>query len=284
MIGISPKRTQWIAFGLCWAAAIVAIAAMIIIIAYVFIKGLGVIDWNFLSSDPKGGLGADSGGIRTSIAGTLWTVVLTLGMAAPVGIGAGIYMAEYARDNWFTAAIRWVIETLAGIPSILFGLFGFALFVMALSLRMSILAGSLTLACLVLPTIIRTTEEAVKAVPRSFREASYALGATKWQTIRHVVLASAMPGIVTAVILALGRIVGETACLYVTMGGSGLNFPDSPFDPGRTLSLDVLYRLFEANDARAAFGAGVMLIITILIINGLTRWISNRWMARMHGR
>lgn len=281
---MSAKLTQNVAFGLCWLAAGIGIAALVFIIGYVFVKGVGAIDWEFVSTDRTGGITGDTGGIRSSLVGTGWIVALTLGFACPLGIGAGIYMAEYARDNWLTAAIRWVIETLAGIPSILFGMFGFALFVMALSLGFSIIAGALTLACLVLPTVIRTTEESVKAVPRSYREASYALGATKWETIRHVVLAGAMPGIVTAIILALGRAVEETACLYVTMGGSAMHLPESPMDPSSTLSLDLLARAMEYNDVEAAFGAGVMLIITIIVINSLTRLISSRWMARMQGQ
>ncbi|MFO8009672.1 MAG: phosphate ABC transporter permease PstA [Dehalococcoidia bacterium] len=274
-----------IAWALCWAAAIVAISALVIIIGYVMVKGVGSIDWNFLSTDPKGGIHAGAtGGIRTAIIGTLWIVGLTIGFACPIGIGAGIYMAEYAKDNWITAIVRWVIETLAGIPSIIFGMFGFALFVMVLNFGLSIFAGALTLSCLVLPTVIRTTEEAIKTVPRSYREAGYSLGATKWQSIRHVVLPGALPGIVTAVILALGRAVEETACLYVTMGNQGLIIPESPTDPARTLSLELLYRAMNTLDYEAAFGAGVILVATVVVINLTTRWVSSRWIARMEGR
>ena len=280
---MSPKLTQQVAFSLCWLAALIGIAALVIIVGYVIIKGAGALSWDFVTTDRTGGITQDTGGIRSSIIGTLWIVGLTLGFACPLGIGAGIYMAEYARDNWITAVIRWVIETLAGIPSILFGMFGFALFVMALSLGFSIIAGALTLACLVLPTVIRTTEEAIKAVPHSYREAAYALGATKWQTIRHVVLYGAMPGIITAIILALGRAVEETACLYVTMGGSAMHIPESPTDSGATLSLDLLARAIDMNDMEAAFGAGIILVGTIIVINSLTRLIANRWMARMQG-
>ncbi len=280
---MSPRLTQRVAFSLCWLAALIGIAALVIIVGYVIIKGAGAISWDFLTTDRTGGITQDTGGIRSSIVGTMWIVGLTLGFACPLGIGAGIYMAEYARDNWLTAMIRWVIETLAGIPSILFGMFGFALFVMALSLGFSIIAGALTLACLVLPTVIRTTEEAIKAVPHSYREAAYALGATKWQTIRHVVLYGAMPGIITAIILALGRAVEETACLYVTMGGSAMHIPESPTDSGATLSLDLLARAIDMNDMEAAFGAGIILVGTIIVINSLTRLIANRWMARMQG-
>ncbi|HEY49557.1 MAG TPA: phosphate ABC transporter permease PstA [Dehalococcoidia bacterium] len=279
---LSPPVTQKMAWAACWAAAFFAIAALLTIIIYVFARGVGEIGWAFLSTDPIGGL-SGQGGIRSAIVGTIYIVVLTLAMAAPLGIGAGIYLAEYAGDNWFTRIVRWVIETLAGVPSIVFGLFGFALFVIALNLSFCILAGALTLACLVLPTIIRTTEEAIKAVPQGHREGSLALGATKWQTIRHVVLPAAMPGIVTAIILAIGRSVEETACLYVTMGGSA-NMPITPLDNGRTLSLHLFYLAMNTNAMEKALATGVMLIIIIVIINAITRWLSSRWMIRMQGR
>jgi phosphate transport system permease protein len=279
---LSPRHTQLMAWIACWLSAALAVGALLTIIIYVFVQGASVIDWEFLSTDPIGGIHAE-GGIRSSIVGTLWIVALTLAVAGPIGIGAGVYLAEYATDNWFTRIIRWVIETLAGVPSIVYGLFGYALFVAALHLRFSILAGALTLACLVLPTVIRTVEEAVRAVPAGHREGSLALGATKWQTIRHAVLPAAMPGIVTAIILALGRAVEETACLYVTMGGAA-RMPTSPLDPGRTLSLDVFYRVMESIAPEKAFGAALVLIVMIIIINGFTRWVSGRWMARAQGR
>jgi len=279
---LSPRVTQRIAWVACWAAAFFAIAALLTIIIYVFARGVSELGWVFLSTDPIGGL-SGQGGIRSAIVGTAYIVVLTLAMAAPLGIGAGIYLAEYASDNWFTRIVRWVIDTLAGVPSIVFGLFGFALFVIALKLSFCILAGALTLACLVLPTIIRTTEEALKAVPQGHREGSLALGATRWQTIRHVVLPAAMPGIVTAIILAIGRSVEETACLYVTMGGSS-NMPITPLDNGRTLSLHLFYLAMNTNAMEKALATGVVLIIIIVIINAITRWLSTRWMKHMQGR
>ncbi len=279
---LSSKHTQIMAWAACWLSASIAVGALLIIIIYVFIKGAGIIDWGFLSTDPIGGIHAE-GGIRSSIVGTLWIIALTLAVAGPIGIGAGIYLAEYAKDNWLTRIIRWVIETLAGVPSIVYGLFGFALFVIALSLGFSILAGALTLSCLVLPTIIRTVEEAIRAVPPGHREGSLALGATKWQTIRHVVLPAAMPGIVTAIILAMGRAVEETACLYVTMGGAA-RMPSSPLDPARTLSLDVFYRAMESIEPEKAFGTALVLILIIFIINALTRWFSGRWIEKTQGR
>jgi phosphate transport system permease protein len=215
--------------------------------------------------------------------GTIYLVVLTLIIATPLGVGAGIYLSEYARDNWFTKIIRYGVETLAGVPSIVFGLFGFALFVIALGFSFSILSGALTLACLVLPTIIRTTEEAIKTVPRDYREGSLALGATKWQTIRTVVLPSAMPGIVTAIILAIGRAVEETACLYVTMGGSA-NMPTTFLSNGRTLSLHLYYLAMDTMAMEKALATGIVLIFIIIVINWATRWISRRYMQRLKGR
>jgi phosphate transport system permease protein len=279
---MSPRTSQKVAWGLCWAAAIIAVGALLVIIGFVVIGGVGEINWEFLSTSPKGGLSGE-GGILSAIVGTIYLVGLTVLIATPLGVGAGIYLSEYARNNWFTKLIRYGVETLAGVPSIVFGLFGFALFVIALGFSFSILSGALTLACLVLPTIIRTTEEAIKTVPRDYREGSLALGATKWQTIKSVVLPSAMPGIVTAIILAIGRSVEETACLYVTMGGSA-NMPTTFLDNGRTLSLHLYYLAMDTTAMDKALATGVVLIFIIIVINWVTRWISRRYMRRLQGR
>ncbi len=279
---LSPHISQRIAWGVCWTAAIIAVGALLVIIGFVVIGGIGEINWEFLSTSPQGGLSGE-GGILSAIVGTIYLVALTIIIATPLGVGAGIYLAEYARDNWFTRIIRYGVETLAGVPSIVFGLFGFALFVIALGFSFSILSGALTLACLVLPTVIRTTEEAVKAVPRDYREGSLALGATKWQTIKSVVLPSAMPGVVTAIILAIGRSVEETACLYVTMGGSA-NMPTTFLDNGRTLSLHLYYLAMDTMAMEKALATGIVLIFIIIVINWVTRWISQRYMRRLKGR
>lgn len=273
------QKTAW---GACWVAAIIAVGALLAIIGFVVIGGASEINWEFLSTSPRGGLSGE-GGILSAIVGTIYLVGLTVLIATPLGVGAGIYLSEYARDNWFTKIIRYGVETLAGVPSIVFGLFGFALFVMALGFSFSILSGALTLACLVLPTIIRTTEEAIKTVPRDYREGSLALGATKWQTIKNVVLPSAMPGIVTAIILAIGRSVEETACLYVTMGGSA-NMPTTFLDNGRTLSLHLYYLAMDTMAMDKALATGVVLIFIIIVINWVTRWISRRYMRKLKGR
>ena len=278
---MSPKSVQRIAKIFVWGGGAITVAILLGIILFVLIQGIPSISLDFLITPPQGGLSGE-GGISTAIVGTLYLLGFTLAILLVPGIGAAIYLAEYARDNRFTRVIRYAVETLAGVPSIVFGLFGFALFVTALHFNFSILSGSLTLVCLLLPTLIRTTEEAIKTVPRSYREAALASGASKWQTIRHVVLPAAMPGVVTGVILCAGRIVEETACLYVTMGGSAA-MPTSLLSGGRTLSLHLFYLAMETRAFDKAMGTGAVLIIIIIAINALTNWLSQRFQAKMRG-
>jgi phosphate transport system permease protein len=278
---ISAKITQRIAWGIIWVAGMLTVMVLALIIGYVLVKGIGSLSWNFLITPPLGGLSGE-GGISTAIVGTFYIAILTIAIATPLGLGAAIYLTEYATDNWVTKAIRYGVETLAGVPSIIFGLFGFALFVTILHFNFSILSGALTLACLVLPTFIRTAEEAIKAVPNSYREAGLALAATKWQTVSRVVLPAALPGIITAVILCVGRSVEETACLYVTMGGSAA-MPTSFLSSGRTLSLHLFYLAMETRALDKAMATGVVLIVIILLINGATNWFSRRFHAKMMG-
>ncbi len=280
---LTPNTTQTLAWIACWIAAGIAVGALLIIIGYVVVEGVGQLSWEFLSTVHEGGVTDVKGGILAAIVGTFYIIALTLILAVPLGVGAGIYLAEYAGDNWFTRIVRWVIESLAGIPSVVYGLFGFALFVTALQLSMSLIAGALTLAALVLPTIIRTTEEAIVAVPVGHREAGLALGATRWQTIRHAVLPGAMPGVVTGIILSVGRCVEESACLYLTIGTGAKHLPIWPTDQGTTLAVHLYGLAMHSNALEMALGAGVVLIIIILVINSITRWLSGRWMARMQG-
>jgi len=279
---LSASATQRIAFSVIWIAGIFTVLILALIIGYVLSKGISQFNWELLVTAPQGGLSGE-GGISTAIVGTIYIVALTIAIATPLGLGAAIYMAEYATDNWLTKLIRYGVETLAGVPSIIFGLFGFALFVTVLHFNFSILSGALTLACLVLPTFIRTAEEAIKAVPNSYREAGLALAATKWQTVYRVVLPAALPGIITAVILCIGRAVGETACLYVTMGSSAA-MPTSIFSSGRTLALHLYYLAMETRALDKAMATGVMLIIIILVINGITNWLAQRFRVRMAGK
>ena len=278
---LSAKTKQKVAWSIIWAAGIITVLMLVLIIGYVLVQGLSHVSWEFLITPPKGGLSGE-GGISTAIVGTFYIAVLTIAIATPLGLGAAIYLAEYATENWITKIIRYGVETLAGVPSIIFGLFGFALFVTVLHFNFSILSGALTLACLVLPTFIRTAEEAIKAVPDSYREAGLALGATKWQTISKIVVPAAIPGIITALILCIGRAIEETACLYVTMGGSAA-MPTSLFSSGRTLSLHLYYLAMETRAMDKAMATGVVLIIIILLINGVTNWLSHIYQTRITG-
>jgi len=278
---LSPKLTQKLAWSFTWTAGIITVLILLFIVIYVLSRGLSVVNLEFLLTEPKGGL-AGEGGISSAIVSTLWLIGITMVILTPLGIGAGVYLAEYAPHNQFTHLIRRSVELLAGVPSIVFGLFGFAIFVLALHFNYSILAGALTLVCLLLPFLVRSVEEAIRAVPRSQREAALALGATKWQTVVHVIMPAALPGIVTGVILCVGGAVAESACLYVTMGGSA-GMPTSFLSGGRTLAVHVFYLAMETNALDKALATGAVLMILILVINFITRWLSQRLQAKMRG-
>jgi phosphate transport system permease protein len=279
---MSARTSQRVAMVFIWGGGVVTVVVLVGIVGYVTIQGLPLLSWEFLTTAPRGGLSGE-GGISTAIVTTVYLVAITIGILVLPGVGAAIYLAEYARDNWPTRVIRYGVETLAGVPSIVFGLFGFAVFVTALHFRFSILSGALTLVCLLLPTMIRTSEEAIRAVPLSHRESALALGATRWQTIRHVVLPTAVPGIVTGIILCVGRAIEETACLYVTLGGSSA-MPTSLLSGGRTLSLHLFYLAMETRAFDKAMATGVVLVATIIIINTMTNVLARGYQARMSGR
>ncbi len=287
----SPSRRRWLqrtAFGLLWVTGLISIGILVLIVAFVWVRGGGQINWAFLVTPPEGGLSGE-GGISTTIVTTLILIVVTVAIASPLGIGAGIYMAEYATESSrrgiipiLVNAARAGVEMLAGVPSIVFGLFGYALFVTALKLGFSILSGALAAACLVLPVIIRTTEEALHAIPQSYREASLALGATKWQTTWNVVVPAALPGIITGIILSVGRIISETAVFYVTLGGSH-NMPRSLMDPGRTMALHLFYLATDTRAFDKAMATGVILVVSIILINLSINIISRRLRAKVRG-
>lgn len=278
---INSRGTEKLAKLLLWFATIVTLLALILIIGYIFYKGMGKLNLEFLLDTPKR-MGR-KGGIFPTIVGTIYFVVVTIAIATPIGVGAAIYLNEYTRDNALTRFIRFATEALAAIPSIVFGLFGFAFFVTLLkplTNGWSILSGSLTAATMILPTLIRTAEEALKTVPRAYREGSLALGATKWQTITKVVLPSAFPGIITGIILGIGRAIGETAALLLTLGGS-LRLPTTIFDPTRTLSMHLYLVAMEVGAFDMAFGTAAVLIIIILAINLITNWLMNYFIAKL---
>jgi len=227
---ISSRRyvVQRIGFGVLVLAALAVVLPILLVVGAIILKGIGAINWEFLTTMPRDGMKA--GGIFPAIVGTL---LLTLGAALaaiPFGVGGAIYLSEYARDTWLTRAIRLAIVNLAGIPSVVYGLFGLGLFVLFLRFGTSILAGSLTLAIMTLPIIISTSEEALRAVPMEFRTVSASLGGTRWQGIRNIVLPQALPGIITGVILGLLRAGGETAPILFTVAAFFLpRLPQSPF-------------------------------------------------------
>jgi phosphate transport system permease protein len=278
-----------IAFAFLWAAGAVAVLALAVVVGYVLLQGAPQITWEFLTTAPRGGIEAE-GGISTTFVGTLYLVVLCIVLAAPLGVGAAIYLVEYAEhaqsgSRWqsrLVAVARFGVETLAGVPSIIFGLFGYALFVTVMELGFSLLAAGLAGACLILPVIIRTTEEALLAVPRSYREGSLALGATQWQTVSGVVVPAALPGIVTGVVLSIGRIVSETAVFFVTFGGSA-NMPKSLLSPGRSMALHVYYLAMETRAFAKAMGTGAVLVVATIIINASVNFLSRRVMGRLRG-
>ena len=211
----SPEcRIETIAFGLVTAAALIVLAILVIILQDIVINGLPALSWEFLTEAPRD-LGR-AGGIFPAIVGTLYLVAGAILIALPIGVGAAIYLVEYTGESRITRLIRTGVDLLNGTPSIVFGLFGFAFIVLYLNVGVSLIAGQVTLALMVLPTVIRTTEESLKNIPQSLREGSLALGATQWQTIRSVVLPPAIPGIVTGAILSIGRAAGETAPIMFT--------------------------------------------------------------------
>ena len=229
--------------------------------------------------------------MSTTIVTTLYLVILTIVIATPLGVGAAIYLVEYADENsrgnkflgLLVKAARTGVEILEGVPSIIFGLFGFALFVLYMKLGFSLLSASLSGAALVLPTIIRTSEEALKTVPRSFREGSLSLGATKWHTIFNVVLPTALPGIVTGIVLSVGRIIAETAIFWVTLGGSYF-LPETIMNSGRTMALHVYMLASETRAFDKAMGTASILIITIILLNLGINLLSRRLTARFTGK
>ena len=246
-------------------------ALLIFIIGYIFIRGLPHVTWEFLSTEPS--YINDTIGILPNIANTIYIVVVTLIIILPLGVGAAVYLTEYAKNQKLVAAIEFATETLTGIPSIIFGLVGMLFFCELLGLQASLLAGSLTLVIVTIPTIIRTTQESLKTVPQSYREASLGLGAGKWHMIRTVVLPSSIDGIVTGCILAIGRIVGESAALLFTAGmgmsmnnffGSVSNFMHSS---GSSLTVALYVYARERAEFDVAFAIAAILMLLTLIIN-----------------
>lgn len=274
----AAKYNQIAAFSLLWATALVTIGCLVLIIFFILKEGLPSINWEFLTAFPKR-MGRE-GGIFPTIIGSLYLTIVSLIIATPIGIGTAIFLTEYTREGAATRIIRFATETLAGVPSIIFGLFGFAFLVTFLRLGFSILSGAITLALMLLPTIIRTAEEAIKSVPDSYREGSLALGATKWVTIAKVVVPAALPGIVTGVVLGVGRAIGETAAVWLTVGGA-LRLPISIMDSARPMTLHLYTLAAEGLSLPRAYATASVLIICIWVINTIATLLMARFSLKL---
>jgi phosphate transport system permease protein len=259
--------------GVMYALMVLALAgvaaALVYILVYIFRPAAGFLSLSFITGIEKG--------ILPMIVTTLYVVLVSIAIALPVGISGAIFLNEYAGSSPLVRLLRLAIETLAGIPSIIYGLFGLLMFCRFMGFGQSIIAGAFTLSIMILPVIIRTTEESLKSIPDSFREGSLSLGATKFQTIVHVVLPSALPGIVTSAILAIGRVVGESAPVLLT-AGLARNMPRTIFESGRTLTIHLYQLTSEAinpEDFGTAFATAAVLVVLVIIINTATKIITN---------
>lgn len=266
-------------YGCIYLSAAIAVSVLLMIICYVTVRGIGSVSLEFLTTVTSARKGTV--GIAGNIVNTLYIIVITLVIATPIGVGSAIYLNEYAKPGKIVRIIEFTTETLSGIPSIIFGLFGSVFFGTTLKLGYSLLTGALTLSLMILPLITRNTQEALRTVPNSYRRGALGMGATKWHMIRTILLPSAMPGIITGVILAIGRIVGESAALLFT-AGSGYLLPKAGgwlskiLQPGGTLTIQ-LYLSSSKAEYNVAFGIAFVLLVIVLCINFLTKYLAKRF-------
>lgn len=273
------KIKDKILYGLMAFALAAVIGVLVFILVYIVRSAAGFLNFSFIIRS------AAEGGIFPMIVTTLYLVLVSIAVALPIGIITAVFLNEYSGNSPLIRLLRLAIETLAGIPSIIYGLFGLLVFCRFFAFGQSILSGALTLSIMILPVIIRTTEESLKSIPESFREGSLSLGTTKFQTILYVVLPSALPGIVTSVILAIGRVVGESAPVLITVGITK-NIPKTIFESGRTLTIHLYYLTTEAvnpDDFGIAFATAAVLVIMVLMINTATKIISSRFRKKLGG-
>jgi len=271
-----PKHVELVAKTVIWTLSTLVVLLLLFIMSFILYKGLPSITWEFLSENPSN-MGRD-GGILSTIVSTLMVTAVALLVATPFGVGTAFYLTEFTRESKITKIIRFSAESLAAIPSIVYGLFGFIFFVIYLQLGWSVLSGGLTMAVMILPTIIRTSEEAIRSVPVQYREVSYSLGGTKWQTIVGTIIPSAIPGIATGIVLSIGRCVAETAAVILT-AGSSLRMPTSIFSPARTMAVHFYILAREGLSTDRAYGTASLLILIILFINIGANMIVNKFVA-----
>ena len=269
------KRFGQIIYFLLLSCVLIGIAGLLVLLIRILFDGVDWLSWHFITNFPS--RHPELAGMKSAIFGTIWTIALTGVFTVPIGIGAAVYLEEYSPKNWFTQIIEINISNLAGVPSIVYGLLGLALFVQWMSIGRAVLAGALTLALLVLPIVILASREAIKAVPDSYRQASYALGATKWETQKSVVLPSAMPSILTGVILALSRAIGEAApiiaLVYLTF------IPTNPLSRFTVMPIQIFNWVSRPQDEfRGLAAAGIIILLLILLgMNSIAIYLRNRY-------
>lgn len=271
------RPTEWLLRALIYLSALLTAGLLVAIFAFVLYRGVPSLNFTFLTTAPSNL--KQTVGILPAIINTLYIIVLTLVAAVPLGIGAAIYLNEYAKRGRMVRVIEFTTETLSGIPSIVYGLFGAIFFGTYLRLGYSLLTGALTLTIIVLPVIVRTTQEALKTVPQMYRDGALGLGAKKWTTVRTIILPCCVPGIITAVILSIGRIVGESAALIFT-AGVGAKLPKALLThatrSGATLTVQMYEYASRGVNQSEVFGIAVVLMVTVLIINTATKWLSSK--------
>jgi phosphate transport system permease protein len=278
---MSRQTSQKIAFAILTALAVVVVIPIVLVVVYIVVQGVSAISWEFLTDFPRNGM--KEGGIFPAIVGTVVLTFATAIVSIPVSVGAAVYLAEYAGDSWLTRAIRLAIINLAGIPSVVYGLFGLGLFVLFMGLGTSIIAGGLTLGLMTMPVVISTAEEALLAVPQRFRVVSRSLGATHWQTVRKVVLPNALPGILTGVILGLERAAGETAPILFTVAAFYLpQLPRSLMDQTMALPyhLYVISTQVPGMPLQVQYGTALVLLVLVLSMNVVATIIRSRFRRR----
>lgn len=278
---MSRQTSQKIAFALLTVLAVVVVVPIVLVVVYIIVQGIGAINWEFLTDFPRNGM--KEGGIFPAIVGTVVLTFVTAIVSIPISVGAAVYLAEYARDTWLTRAIRLAIINLAGIPSVVYGLFGLGLFVLFLGMGTSIVAGGLTLGLMTMPIVISTGEEALLAVPQRFRVVSRSLGASHWQTVRQVVLPNALPGILTGVILGLERAAGETAPILFTVAAFYLpQLPRSLLDQTMALPyhLYVISTQVPGMPLQVQYGTALVLLVLVLSMNVVATIIRSRFRRR----